>query len=80
MRNDLERIYFYWSFGLLIIRTVCLCLFGAKVNDESTKPMLVLNSVSSDIYNLEVIESKKKKLNDYLILSDSKIYSSNWNF
>jgi gustatory receptor len=54
MRNDLERLYFYWSFGLLILRTVCLCLFGAKVNDESTKPILILNSVPSNVYNLEV--------------------------
>ncbi|XP_068902815.1 gustatory receptor 5a for trehalose-like [Tenebrio molitor] len=54
MRNDLERLYFYWSFGLLILRTVCLCLFGAKVNDESTKPILILNSVPSNVYNLEI--------------------------
>nr|XP_015836175.1 PREDICTED: gustatory receptor for sugar taste 64e-like isoform X1 [Tribolium castaneum] len=54
MKNNLERIYFYWSFGFLIVRTVCLCLFGGKVNDESTQPMLVLNSVSADVYNLEI--------------------------
>lgn len=60
MRNNLERIYFYWSFGFLIVRTVCLCLFGGKVNDESTQPMLVLNSVSSDVYNLEASNKLKK--------------------
>ncbi|KAJ3633593.1 hypothetical protein MTP99_010531 [Tenebrio molitor] len=54
MRNNWERLYFYWSFGLLIFRTICLCLFGAKVNDESTKPLLVLTSVSSSVYNLEI--------------------------
>ncbi|KAJ3654538.1 hypothetical protein Zmor_013717 [Zophobas morio] len=54
LRNDIERIYFYWSFGFLIVRTISLCLFGAQVNDESTKPMLVLNSVSSSVYNLEI--------------------------
>lgn len=57
MRNNLERLYFYWSFGLLIAKTVCLCLYGAKVYDESTKPMLTLNAVPSDIYNCEVKNS-----------------------
>ncbi|CAH1369044.1 unnamed protein product, partial [Tenebrio molitor] len=54
MRNNWERFYFYWSFGLLILRTVCLCLIGAKVNDESIKPLPILNSVPSDIYNIEI--------------------------
>ncbi|KYB27367.1 hypothetical protein TcasGA2_TC033212 [Tribolium castaneum] len=54
MRNDLERLYFYWSFALLITRIVCLCLFGAKVHDESIKPLLTLNSVPTEIYNLEI--------------------------
>lgn len=54
MRNDLERVYFFFSFGFLILRTVCVSLYGAWINDESKKPIAILNSVPSFVYNLEV--------------------------
>lgn len=54
MRNNLERVYFFFSFGFLIMRTVSVSLYGAWINDESKKPIAILNSVPSFVYNLEV--------------------------
>lgn len=54
MEDTLDKIYFYFSFGFLIIRTVCVSLYGAWIHDESQKPLPLLNSVSSDVYSVEV--------------------------
>lgn len=55
MEELLEKVYFYFSFGLLIGRTVCVCLFGAAINDECKKPLPHLHTVSSNVYNTEVL-------------------------
>lgn len=36
------------------MRTVSVSLYGAWINDESKKPIAILNSVPSYVYNLEV--------------------------
>lgn len=68
MRNDLERVYFFFSFGFLILRTVCVSLYGAWINDESKKPIAILNSVPSFVYNLEVCFPHKLYSNNQLFL------------
>lgn len=54
MKNNLERIYFFVSFGFMILRTIFVSLYGAWINDESKRPISILNSVPSTVYNVEV--------------------------
>lgn len=54
MKNTIEKIYFFVSFGFLIMRTVCVSLYGGWINDESKMPVIILNSVPSYVYNVEV--------------------------
>lgn len=49
-----ERVYFYWSSGLLLVRTVTVSLSVASINDESRLPTSVLFAVPTDGYNMEV--------------------------
>lgn len=54
MEYTLERIYLYISFGLLILRIVCVCIFGGNVFDRYKELLPILNECSSNIYNTEV--------------------------
>ncbi|XP_071052984.1 gustatory receptor for sugar taste 64e-like [Onthophagus taurus] len=54
MRNNIEKAYFFVSFGTVILRVIIVTLYGAWVNDESKNPIRILNSVSSNIYNPEI--------------------------
>ncbi|KAJ3653903.1 hypothetical protein Zmor_013129 [Zophobas morio] len=50
----IESIYFYFSFGLLVLRTVAVILFASNINDESKKSMSYLLSLNSDAYSSEI--------------------------
>ncbi|KAL1497154.1 hypothetical protein ABEB36_008160 [Hypothenemus hampei] len=49
--NRLEAVYFYFSMIFLISRTVMVCICGSLVNEESRKPLHILNCVSHTVYN-----------------------------
>lgn len=68
MRNNLEKLYFFFSFGFLIVRTVSVSIYGAWINDESKKPITILNSVPSHVYNLEVSSARKKNILPYALI------------
>lgn len=55
--NIVEKIYFCFSFGFLIFRTVAVSLYAAQINDASKEPSVILQSVPSSIYNTEVSNS-----------------------
>ncbi|KAF7993688.1 hypothetical protein HCN44_010283 [Aphidius gifuensis] len=38
-----NAIYFFGAFGLLVIKTIAVILFAARINDESKKPILLLS-------------------------------------
>lgn len=49
-----ETVYFFYSFGFLLARTIAVSLYAAWINDESKKPLEVLNSIPSEHYCTEV--------------------------
>ncbi|RZC39788.1 zinc finger protein 2-like [Asbolus verrucosus] len=49
-----ETIYYFFSFGFLLGRTVAVTLYGAWINDESRKPLQILHSVPSEHYCGEI--------------------------
>lgn len=54
MKQPVEKVYFFVSFGFVILRTILVSIYGAWIYDESKEPSAYLNSVSSDVYNIEV--------------------------
>lgn len=50
------RVYFLYSFGFLLLRTVSVSLYAASVNESSKEPTSLLLSVSTDVYNVEVMK------------------------
>jgi hypothetical protein len=53
-----ERVYIYWSFGFLILRTVTMSLSVTSINDESHLPKSVLFAVPTGGYNVEVSDPR----------------------
>ncbi|KAF5297659.1 hypothetical protein FQA39_LY11990 [Lamprigera yunnana] len=54
MKDTFEKVYFFFSFGFMILRTVSVSMYGASIYDESKEPISILNSISSDVYNVEI--------------------------
>jgi hypothetical protein len=52
--GTVETVYYFFSFGFLMARTVAVTLYGAWINDESKKPLQILHSVPSEHYCGEV--------------------------
>lgn len=49
-----EYFYFFFSFFFVIFRTVLVSVYGATIYDESKALLPILNSVSTELYNIEV--------------------------
>lgn len=49
-----ETTYFFFSFALLLLRTVAVCLLAARVNDESKVSLRYMHSVPSTLYTVDV--------------------------
>ncbi|KAJ3653905.1 hypothetical protein Zmor_013130 [Zophobas morio] len=52
--TPVETIYYFYSFGFLVARTISVTLYGAWINDESRKPLEVLHSIPSEYYCEEI--------------------------
>lgn len=48
-----HMIYFWYSLTFLIMRTFAVSLFSARINDESEKPIKVLRTIPSHLWNEE---------------------------
>lgn len=54
MKSAGESIYFFYSFGFVIMRVVCVSIFGAFINEESQSGLPYLTSLPTEYYNEEV--------------------------
>ena len=52
--STIQSVYFYWSFGNLLLRTVAMALYAASVYDESRVAKDVLYAVPAHNYQVEV--------------------------
>lgn len=52
-----ERVYFIYSFGFLLTRTVAVSLFASEVDSASKEPAKLLCSLPYSIDNVEVGDS-----------------------
>lgn len=54
IRDHIQTFYFYASFGFVIVRLVCVCLYCGQIYEQSLKLVTVLSEVHADSYNVEV--------------------------
>lgn len=52
--STIQSVYFYWSFGNLLLRTVAMALYAGNVYDESRVAKDVLYAVPARNYQVEV--------------------------
>lgn len=45
--------YFWYTLIFSMVRTLAVSLFAARVNDESTRPIWILRSISADSWKTE---------------------------
>ncbi|KAE8744514.1 Gustatory receptor 31 [Frankliniella occidentalis] len=70
-----KNIYFVFSFGLLLLRTACVSLCAASINDESKQVRKFLYSVSSRTYCEEVDRFIIQATTDEIALTGLKFFS-----
>ncbi|GJQ70091.1 Gr64e [Trypoxylus dichotomus] len=66
-----ERMYFFYSFGLLLLRTLAVCLFVARIDDESKATLRLMGC-------LRAFNSESKRLLQQI--SSTKMALSGMNF
>ncbi|KAJ3654541.1 hypothetical protein Zmor_013720 [Zophobas morio] len=65
----IRKTYYYISLVLLVLRLVCVTLYGASVNSESKKVLPLLFSVSSKAYNKEVDRLIDQVIKNRIVIS-----------
>ncbi|KAF2904316.1 hypothetical protein ILUMI_01844, partial [Ignelater luminosus] len=50
----IPAVYFFYSFGFLLGRTLAVAMYAAWINDESREPLKVLQSIPSENYCVEI--------------------------
>ncbi|KAJ8940981.1 hypothetical protein NQ318_011714, partial [Aromia moschata] len=53
-KGVIESIYFFYSFGFLVLRLLVVSLYAAWLNDEAKKPLEYLYSVPTEHYCTEI--------------------------
>ncbi|XP_076392796.1 gustatory receptor 5a for trehalose isoform X6 [Megachile rotundata] len=75
MRGIIEKIYFGFSFGFLLARTMVVSLCAASIHDESLLPAPVLYSVSGSNFSTEVMRFLSQVTTDSICLTGMKFFS-----
>ncbi|XP_034232466.1 gustatory receptor for sugar taste 64e-like [Thrips palmi] len=76
----LSTIYFFYSFGFLLGRTIMVTLITARINDLSKEGLTALFSCPSDTYNVEVARLQHQMASDDLALTGLRFFSITRNF
>lgn len=69
-----HAVYFWFSFILLIIRTIALSLFAADIHDQSKKPIQVFRKVPTNSWCLEVQRFSDEVINNTIALSGMRFF------
>ncbi|XP_011689863.1 PREDICTED: gustatory receptor for sugar taste 64f-like isoform X2 [Wasmannia auropunctata] len=75
IRGIVRKIYFCYSFGFLLARTMAVSLYAASVHDESRLPAPILYSVSGSSYSNEVSRFLTQVTTDNVSLTGMKFFS-----
>ncbi|KAK3912603.1 Gustatory receptor for sugar taste 64e [Frankliniella fusca] len=69
------NLYFIYSFGYMLLRTVLVSLFAASVNDQSRRPLRVLFAVPAEGYTHEVERFVSQVTRDHVALTGCRFFS-----
>ncbi|EGI60659.1 Putative gustatory receptor 64f [Acromyrmex echinatior] len=75
IRGSIRKIYFGFSFGFLLARTMAVSLYAASIHDESRLPAPILYSVTSSGYSNEVSRFLTQVTTDNISLTGMKFFS-----
>ncbi|XP_070156538.1 gustatory receptor for sugar taste 64f isoform X2 [Polyergus mexicanus] len=75
IRGVVRKIYYCYSFGFLLTRTMAVSLYVASVHDESLLPAPILYSVSGSSYSNEVSRFLTQITTDNISLTGMKFFS-----
>ncbi|KAH0949288.1 Gr1 [Eciton burchellii] len=75
IRGLVRKLYFCFSFGFLLARTIAVSLYAASVHDESLLPAPILYSVSDSSYGNEVSRFLTQITTDNISLTGMKFFS-----
>ncbi|XP_063934145.1 gustatory receptor for sugar taste 64f-like [Zophobas morio] len=73
----LDKIYYVYSFLFLILRTIAVALYAATIHTESKKPQHYLNTLSSDIYSVEIERFLYQVKYNTIALTGHKLFKVN---
>lgn len=65
----LDGLYLWFSLTFLIARTLALCLYASKINDESLKPLHILRSIHSDYFDVTMNRFTEQLMNGKIALT-----------
>ncbi|KAJ1528361.1 hypothetical protein ONE63_006780 [Megalurothrips usitatus] len=69
------NLYFSYSFGYMLLRTVLVSLFAASVNDQSRRPLPVLFGVPAEGFSHEVERFMSQVTRDHVALTGCRFFS-----
>ncbi|XP_050444756.1 gustatory receptor for sugar taste 64f-like isoform X2 [Cataglyphis hispanica] len=75
IRGVVSKIYYCYSFGFLLARTMAVSLYVASIHDESLLPAPILYSVSSSCYSNEISRFLTQVTTDNISLTGMKFFS-----
>lgn len=70
----LDGLYSWFSLFFLVGRTLTLCLFASKINDESMKPLNVMRSIHSDHFNITMERFQEHLMNGKVALTGLNLF------
>lgn len=69
-----RMLYFWFSLMFVIVRTFCVSILAARVHDESKKPIRILHSIHSSVWNTETKRFRDEVVNNTVALSGMKFF------
>ncbi|CAG2069272.1 unnamed protein product, partial [Timema podura] len=75
LNDPVDIVYFYYSFGYLLLRSVSVSLFAASIYDETKEPKAILYSVPSESFNVEVQRFLQQVTFDDVVLTGLNFFS-----
>lgn len=70
----LDGIYLWFSLFFLVGRTLALCMFASKINDESIKPLDILRSINCDYFDVTMNRFQEHLMNSKVALTGLNLF------
>lgn len=75
MPSIAHAVYFYFSLGFLVGRTLAVSLYIAGINDESKKTLAIMRDVSKEAWCTELMRFSHEIRADLIALTGMKFFN-----